>query len=460
MTIARQRRDLELGLVALAALVTVSLYVLTALGTIASLPANIGFFLTAVVVLMLVTTLATRRFTPGADPFLLPLAVVLNGIGYVVIARIDTDLASKQAVWTAVGVGALVVTLALVRRPADLSRFTWTLGLVGIALLLLPLVPGLGFAVNGSRLWISVGPINVQPGEVAKIALAIFSAAYLVERRELLALATWKVGPVWLPEPRHVLPLVAAWAASLVVLIGQRDLGSALLFFTLFVVMVWVATERVSYLVLGTVLFAIGAVAAWRLVDTVQDRVAIWIDPWSDALGKGYQLVQATYALAWGGLTGTGPGLGDPGRIPEAQNDFIFAAIGEELGLAGATAILAAYLLFVGAGLRIAVRAERPFEKLLAAGLTTIVGVQAFLICAGVVRVLPLTGVTLPFVSYGGSSLVANYVIVALLLRISNSTAERLGEVEPRAVGGGRFRRRLDPDSVPVAAPAPAEVVP
>jgi cell division protein FtsW (lipid II flippase) len=186
----------------------------------------------------------------------------------------------------------------------------------------------------------------------------------------------------------------------------------------------------------------------------VQDRVAIWLDPWSDALGKGYQLVQATYALAWGGMTGTGPGLGDPGRIPEAQNDFIFAAIGEELGLAGATAILAAYLLFVGAGLRIAVRAERPFEKLLAAGLTTIVGVQAFLICAGVVRVLPLTGVTLPFVSYGGSSLVANYVIVALLLRISQSTAERLGEVEQRAGRPSRFRRRLDPDTVP-SAPAP-----
>jgi cell division protein FtsW (lipid II flippase) len=262
--------------------------------------------------------------------------------------------------------------------------------------------------------------------------LALFFAAYLVEHREVLAMATWRLGPLWLPEPRHLGPVLIAWMASLVVLIGQKDLGSALLFFTLFVVMLWIATERASYLAIGTVLFAVGAYAAWHLEATVRTRVTIWLDPWSDSLGKGYQLVQAAFAFAWGGVTGTGLALGDPTRIPEVKNDFIFAAIGEELGLLGTTAIIISYLLMIGAGLRIANRTERPFEKLLAAGLTTIIGVQAFVIIAGVTRVLPLTGVTLPFVSYGGSSLLANYILLAILMRISDSTAQRLGELPPR----------------------------
>jgi peptidoglycan glycosyltransferase len=229
--------------------------------------------------------------------------------------------------------------------------------------------------------------------------------------------------------------------ASLVVLIGQKDLGSALLFFTLFVVMLWIATERASYLAIGAVLFAGGAYAAWRLEATVRTRVSIWLDPWSDSLGKGFQLVQAAFAFAWGGVTGTGLALGDPTRIPEVKNDFIFAAIGEELGLLGTTAVIISYLLMIGAGLRIANRAERPFEKLLAAGLTTIIGVQAFVIIAGVTRVLPLTGVTLPFVSYGGSSLLANYILLAILMRISDTTAQRLGELPPRKLS--RRERRL-----------------
>jgi len=219
--------------------------------------------------------------------------------------------------------------------------------------------------------------------------------------------------------------VVVAWSLSLVILLGQRDLGSSLLFFALFVVMLWVATERPSYLVVGGLLFAGGAFLAWTQFSHVQDRVAIWIDPWAQASGKGYQIVQATFAFAWGGITGTGLGLGDPTRIPEVENDFIFAAIGEELGLLGATAIVVAFLLLVGSGFRIAVRTDRPFEKLLATGLTTVLGVQAFLIMAGVTRVLPLTGVTLPLVSYGGSSLVANYLLLAILVRISDTTAQR-----------------------------------
>ncbi len=252
----------------------------------------------------------------------------------------------------------------------------------------------------------------------------------------MIAAGTWRVWRFNLPEPRHLFPLLAAWGVSVLVMVGQRDLGSSLLFFALFLVLIWVATERASFLAIGTMLFAGGAYIAWNLFGHVQDRVDIWLDPWSryaaPSDGKGYQIVQAMFALGNGGVAGTGLGLGTPNKIPEAKNDFIFAVIGEELGLFGATAVLLAFVLMIGAGLRAALRADRPFEKLLATGLTTIIGVQAFIIIAGVIRVLPLTGVTLPFVSYGGSSLVANYVLLALLMRISDSGARRLGEAPDR----------------------------
>ncbi|HEX9259216.1 MAG TPA: FtsW/RodA/SpoVE family cell cycle protein, partial [Acidimicrobiales bacterium] len=435
--IGKGRRNVELGLILLVVLVTGGAYVLAALGRTSTVPANIGPFLLVVLALLVVAHLATRALARGADPILLPMVAVLNGIGYVMIARIDPDLAALQATWTMVGVGAFIATMMVVRRVDDLARYKWTFALIGLGLLVLPFVPGIGQTINGSRLWVSIGPINFQPGEFAKIVLALFFAAYLVERRELLAMATWRVGPLWLPEPRHLGPVLMAWGLSLMIMVGQKDLGSSLLFFALFVVMVWVATERASYLVLSLGLFAAGAYAAWSLFDHVQERVAIWLDPWSSAQNEGYQLVQATYALAWGGITGTGLGLGDPNRIPEVQNDFIIAAIGEELGLLGATAVLAAFLLLIGGGYRIAIRTDRPFEKLLAAGLTTILGVQAFIIIGGVTRVVPLTGVTLPFVSYGGSSLVANYILLGILLRISDSTARRSGEL-----GEKKLRRR------------------
>ena len=272
--------------------------------------------------------------------------------------------------------------------------------------------------------------ITFQPGEVAKILLAIFLAAYLMDRRELLAVGGRKFGPIHIPEGRDLFPLLFAWGASLIVMVGQKDLGSSLLFFTLFVVLVWVATERPSYLFVGLALFAAGAYGAWTQFGHVQVRVDTWLDPWADPADTGFQLVQSSFSFAWGGITGTGIGLGDPTRVPAVQTDFILAAIGEELGLLGTTAVLMSYLLMVGSGLRIAMRADDPFHKLLATGLTTILGVQAFIIIGGVTRLVPLTGVTLPFVSYGGSSLVANYVLLALLLRISHETAVRQGEVE------------------------------
>jgi peptidoglycan glycosyltransferase len=423
------RRSTELGLVVMAALVTTGAYVLVSLGRTADLPPNIVPFLVAVLALLVVAHVATRRLAPGADATLLPIALLLNGLGYVFIARVRPDLAGLQATWTAIGIAAYVLTLLLVRHVGDLARYTWTAAVAGLVLLVLPFLPVIGRNINGSRIWIRLGPLSFQPGEVAKVLLAISFAAYLTERRELLATATWKVGPLWLPEPRHLGPIVVAWAVSVTVMVGQSDLGSSLLFFALFVVMLWVATERTSYLAVGGVLFAAGAFAAAQLFDHVQRRVDIWLDPWSTRQTSGYQIVQAVYAMADGGLSGTGLGLGDPKRIPEVHNDFIFAAVGEELGLFGATALLLAYLLIVGAGLRIAVRAERTFDKLLATGLTTVVGLQAFIIVGGVTRVVPLTGVTLPFVSYGGSSLLANYVILGLLIRLSHTTAERLGEL-------------------------------
>ena len=427
------RRGTELTLVLLAAVITGGAYTLVALGKNSTLPANIGPFLAVIMALLLTPHLANRVLARGADAVLLPLAAMLNGIGYVVIARLKPSLAAKQSGWTILGVAAYVITLLIVKNANDLMKYKWTFATAGVGMLLLPFLPVIGRTINSSRIWIHVGPFSFQPGEMAKVLLACFFAGYLVEQRELLAQATWKVGPLYLPEPRHFGPVLVAWFMAIGIMTLQKDLGSSLLFFTLFIVMVWIATERTSYLVVGWVMFAIGAYVAWTQFAHVRLRVNIWLDPWASSQKDGYQIIQGLYAMAGGGTTGTGLGLGDPARIPLAQNDFIFAAIGEELGLVGTTAILIAYLLIIGSGLRIAFRTNKPFEKLLAAGLTAIMGVQAFIIIAGVTRVLPLTGVALPFVSYGGSSLLANYILLALLMRISDSTAKRMGEVKPAA---------------------------
>ncbi len=414
-----RQRTLELSLLLVAGIVTVTGYGLASLGERSSLPANIVPFLVVVLLLLALGHLAIRRLAPTADGTLFPLAALLNGIGYVFIARLDSDLAGLQAVWTMVGIVAFATTLIIVRDVRDLARYRYIMALVGVVLLLTPLLPGIGRTINGARLWVRLAGFTIQPGEFAKIALAIFFAGYLVEKRELLALGSWRVGPLLLPDPRHFGPLLAAWATSLLIMVQAKDLGSSLLFFALFLVMLWISTGRTSYLLTGGLLFCGGAVAGWRLFDHVQQRVSTWLDPWQDVTGAGYQLAQSTFALAAGGLTGTGPGVGNPGRIPAAETDFIFSVVGEELGLMGATAILAAYMLIVGAGLRIALHSHDGVETLLAAGLTTIVGVQSFLIIGGILRLVPLTGITLPFMSYGGSSLLANYVLLALLLRIS-----------------------------------------
>jgi len=428
------RRNTELGLLVLGTLVTVGAYLLASLAEDASIPANIGPFLGVVLGLQLAAHLAIRRLAPDADGTLLPIAGLLNGLGYVFIVRLDEakadpkGLAGLQSGWIAVGVVAFIATLLVIRRMRDLERYRWTIGLVGIVLLLLPLVPGIGKEINGAKIWVGIGPLSFQPGEFAKILLALFFASYLVEKRELLAVSSHRIGPIPIPDLKHLGPVLLAWGLSLVVMVSEKDLGSSLLFFALFVALLWVATERATYLVIGLVLFAGGAVFAHSQFIHVQERVDIWLDPWQDPKDDGFQIVESAFAFSAGGVTGTGINLGSPTRIPYAETDFIFAAIGEELGLLGASGVLLAFLLMIGAGLRIAQRTDVPFERLLATGLTVLLGVQSFIIMAGVIRVLPLTGVTLPFVSYGGSSLIANYVLLALLLRISDDTVQREAE--------------------------------
>lgn len=440
--IATARRNSELGLVVMAAAITAIAYTLAALGKNAELPARIIPFLVALLGLLLSAHVATRLLASGADGTLLPLAVLLNGIGYVVIARLSDRLAALQTTWTFIAIIAFVATLFFVPRPADLARFKWTFLFIGAGLLMLPLVPGLGTSVGGARIWVHLGPINFQPGEFAKLALALFFAGYLADNRELIGASTHRIGPLHIPEPRFLLPITTAWGFAVAVMVAEKDLGSALLFFTLFTVMMWVATERAAFLLIGLGLFAAAAVIAYQLFGVVQTRVSVWIDPWSQYQGKGYQIVQAMFAFANGGTGGTGLGLGSPTKIPAAKTDYIFAAIGEEMGLVGASAVLIAFLLLIGAGLRVAVRADRPFEKLLATGLTTIIGMQAFIIIGGVLRVVPLTGITLPFVSYGGSSLLANWVLLALLIRLSHTQATRSGEADDQLSVGERWEAR------------------
>ncbi len=441
--IGRLRRNAELGLLVLVGVITGGAYTLASLGRSASIPANIGPFLGMILVLLLVAHLAVRRLAPRADGLLLPLAGLLNGIGYVMLTRLDKSLAAFQATWTLVGILAFIITLLVVRRVRDLERYRYTFAFLGIGLLLLPLVPKVGTEINGARIWVRAGGASFQPGEFAKIVLAVFFASYLVEKRELLAMTTWpKFRPV-LPDPKHLGPVLVAWAAAVLIMTAEKDLGQSVLFFAVFMVMLWVVTERGTYIVVGTVLFAGAAYAAWTKFAHVQSRVSNWLDPWKDQAKGGYQVIQGWYSMAAGGVAGTGLALGTPNKIPEAKNDFMFAAIGEELGLLGATAVLVIFVLMIGAGLRIAVRAEGAFEKLLAVGLTALLGIQSFVIIAGVTRLLPLTGVALPFVSYGGSSLVANYVLLALLLRVSDSTTKRDEERVEAALasagsGGGR----------------------
>ena len=420
---AAVNRTTELGLIVLVALIVVAAYTLASLGKSASLPVNLGPFLAVILGLFVVGNVALRALAPRADPVLLPIAGLLNGVGYVVIVRLNHHQAGLQAVWTMLGIGAFVGTLAVVRHVRDLERYRYLLGFGGVGLLLLPLLPGIGRTINGSRVWVHVGPLNFQPGEIAKVALLCFGASYLAEKGVVLAQGDRHLGPVPLPDLRALGPVALAWAMSIVIMIAGHELGMGLLYFTLFITMLVVATGRRRYLGAGVGLFAAATLLAYKTSPVLHERVTVWLDPWKTAQSSGYQIVQSAFAFGAGGISGTGLALGSPTRIPEVQTDFIFAAIGEELGFVGTVTILFAYLLIVSVGLRIAVRAEQPFDKLVAVGASAIFALQTFIIVGGVTRLLPLTGITLPFVSYGGSSLLTNYVLLALLLRISDTSA-------------------------------------
>lgn len=424
----RRRRATEAQLVIAIGIVIAGLNTLAALALDGGISTALIPLLVGVLALIALAHIAVRRLAPAADPTLLPIAALLHGVGYVMITRLDDGFAARQTTWSLLAVSAFVLTLLIIPRVTGLLRKQWWLLGTAIALLVSPFIPGVGVTFGGARIWVSVGPISFQPGEFAKVLLAVFFASYLADRRMLLRDRSWKLGPIRLPQPADLFPVVFCWGIAVLIMVGQRELGSSLLFFTLFMVMLWTATERVAYLFVGSLLFTGAAYVAWRLFEHVQTRVDIWLNPWSDEYGKGYQLVQALYGLGDGGLVGSGLGRGSPNLVPEAQNDFIFAAIGEELGLVGASAVLASYVFIIRAGLQIASRTTREVEKLLAVGLTTIIGMQAFIIIGGVIKVVPLTGITLPFVSYGGSSLLANYVLLALLIRISDSAAVRRGE--------------------------------
>jgi peptidoglycan glycosyltransferase len=423
--LARRRRASELGLGILAIVVTVGGYVLLLLSDGPELPPDLWVIMGAVLGLLVVAHFAVRRLAPRADATLLPIAALLNGIGFITISRLDRELARIQSLWIALGVGAFVITLMLVRRVSLLERYRYTFLFIGVGALLLPLVPGVGYEINGARLWVGIGPLNFQPGEAAKVLVVIFFAAYLSDKRELLAAGTRRLAGMRVPDPKHLGPLLLAWAVSIIVMVRQKDLGSSLLFFAVFSAMLYMATERVVYLLAGLGMFVSGALVAYNLFGHVQVRVSTWVDPWPVADGDGFQITQSLFAFGTGGAFGTGFGLGNPEKIPNAATDFVFSAIGEELGLIGTIGVLIAFLLFVGTGFRIALQADRSFSQLFAAGLTAIIGIQTFLILGGVTRLIPLTGITLPFISYGGSSLVANFVILALLLRISDETAAR-----------------------------------
>lgn len=441
------RRNTELFLLAFAVLLVVAAeaaveatrdgHVSSRLGTYAAVPLIVG----------LVTHVVIRRVAPYADPLLLPIAVALNGLGLVMIHRLDLGLkqqaqqfgqtypgasAPTQVVWTAMGVALFIALIVLIRDHRALQRYAYTLALVGVFLLVLPaILPSRFSEVNGARIWIRIAGFSLQPGEFAKILLCVFGAAYLVTKRDVLSLAGRRFAGIDLPRGRDLGPLLGAWLICIGVLVRGHDLGTSLMFFGLFVVLIYVATERASWVIIGALLFAAGAFIAYQLFGTVQTRVSVWLHLFSPVHNDdGYQMRQSLYGLSNGGLFGTGLGGGHPERIPLPGTDFIISSFGEEVGLFGLIALLMLYVMFIARGIAAGLAVRDSFGKLLACGLSFLVALQLFVVVAGVTRLLPETGLTTPFLSYGGSSLLANYMLLAILLRVSDA-ARRPTNVPP-----------------------------
>ncbi|GAB3269761.1 FtsW/RodA/SpoVE family cell cycle protein [Kineosporia babensis] len=429
----RTGRNMEALLIVVAIGLAIGAYAMVGLAVNDALPPGMLGYGAGLGALALVLHLVVRKFAPYADPTLLPLAMLLNGLGLVMIHRVDLALgkgflgsaAFKQLLWTTLAVVAATVIIVWLRDHRQLSRYTYSAMAGGLVLLLLPLVPFLGRTVNGARIWIFIGPFSFQPSEIAKILLTIFFAGYLVTARDSLSLAGRKVLWMQLPRAKDLGPLLTAWGVTLAVLVFERDLGTSLLFFGLFIGLLYIATERVSWVVLGMGLFLGGAFVATQLFSHVQGRVNYWLHPFrEDMIDSSTQIVQGIFGMASGGLIGTGLGEGSPygTTLSYSQSDMIFAALGEELGLAGLFAILLAFALIVERGLRTGIAARDGFGKLFATGLALSMALQVFVVVGGITRVIPLTGLTLPFMAAGGSSLLANWMIIAILLRISDSS--------------------------------------
>ncbi len=436
----RTGRRSELGLLALAVLVAVLARGLVDYHADYLELVQLGIYALGWTAVAVVLHLAMRRWAPFSDTVLVPAVLGLNGIGLAMIRRIDfayaargreTDFGDVQIIWTLLGIGLAVAVIAVLRDYRLLRRFTYTAGVLGLVGLLLPLMPVIGTQINGARIWISVFGKSLQPGEFAKIAFVVFFAGFLVSNRDTLALAGPKVLGMRFPRPRDMGPLALVWVAAMLVQIYERDLGTSLLLFGIFVAMLYVATERISWVVVGMGMFAAGAVLAGTLFSHVGARYTAWLhalDPEVYRSGASEQLVRGLFGMASGGLFGTGLGEGRPDLVPYAESDFIVSSLGEELGLTGLMAILTLYVIIVQRAMRTAIGVRHGFGKLLAAGLGFTIALQVFIVVGGVTRVIPLTGLTTPFLAYGGSSMLANWVIIGLLLRISDQ-ARRPDEV-------------------------------
>jgi cell division protein FtsW (lipid II flippase) len=440
------RRNTEAALLVAAFLVGAAAYVQVDLAVLGRVADDTVVVLSVVALLLLLAHLTVRFTARYADPVLVPVIATLNMLGLAMIHRLDLAEALRaernggeapspdvysQLTWTALGIVLFIAVLLLLRDHRLLQRYTYTAMFAGLVLLLLPLAPGIGATINGATLWVRLGTLSFQPGELAKILLTIFFAGYLTVTRDSLAFVRTKVMGVELPRGRDLGPLLVAWLVSLAVLVFERDLGTSLLFFGLFVTLLYIATQRRSWLVLGAVLFLTGAVLAFFAFNHVRVRVDIWLDPFSDEADTGYQIAQSLYSFASGGLFGSGLGQGFPQLVPYAKSDFIMAAFGEELGLIGVFAMLVLYAIAVERGLRTAVACRDVFGTLLAAGLSISLALQVFIVIGGVSRLIPLTGLTTPFLSQGGSSLVANWIAIGLLMRISDTA--RRPDVDTRA---------------------------
>ena len=434
-------RNLELGLLLLACGINGGAILLVQLGAMGSIDWSLATLGLGLSVLVFALHITLRIVAADADPFILPIATLLNGLGIAMIYRLDLakklsgweSASIRQIVWTAIAITLSITVIALVRNHRVLQKFRFTSMFAGIALLLLPMLPIIGLTRFGARLWIHIGPLTFQPGELGKIALAIFFAGYLVSARDSLSMVGRRFLGMTFPRARDLGPILVVFVISMLVLIFQRDLGTSLLYFGLFLVMLYVATGRSSWIVLGLGLFLSGAFVASRVLTYVNGRFSAWLDAFSEKNytqnGGSYQLVQGIFGLSSGGIIGTGLGEGRPQIVPLAESDYIFASLGEELGLIGVFAILALYLLFVSRGFRIGFAGHDDFGRLLAVGLSFVIGIQVFIVIGGVTRVIPLTGLTTPFLAAGGSSLVANWIIVALLLRLSDTVRN-----QPRTV--------------------------